>query len=66
MAKESDLLFFSEIQLSPFFPQYEKKNVDKYCLNLNEDEVKRLAKKAEEHKYYFSPNVYLEQSGNSY
>ena len=46
MAKDSDLLFFSEIQLSPFFPQYEKKNVDKYCLNLNEDEVKRLAKKS--------------------
>lgn len=25
MAKDSDLLFFSEIQLSPFFPQYEKR-----------------------------------------
>lgn len=66
MAKDSDLLFFPEIQLSPFFPQYEKKNVDKYCLNLNADEVKCLAKKAEEHKYYFSPNVYLEQGGNRF
>ena len=25
-----DLLFFPEIQLSPFFPQYEKKNVELY------------------------------------
>ncbi len=65
-AKDSDLLFFPEIQLSPFFPQYEKKNVDKYCLNLNSNEIKCLAKKAEEHKYYFSPNVYLEQGDNRY
>ena len=32
MAKDSDLLFFPEIQLTPFFPQYEKRNVDVYCL----------------------------------
>ena len=31
-AKGSDLLFFPESQLCPFFPQYEKKNVDAYCL----------------------------------
>ena len=27
-ADGTDLLFFPEIQLSPFFPQYEKRNVD--------------------------------------
>lgn len=31
-AKNCDLLFFPEIQLSPFFPQYHNLNVDNYCL----------------------------------
>lgn len=30
-AKDCDLLFFPEIQLSPFFPQYEKQNADAGC-----------------------------------
>lgn len=66
MAKDSDLLFFPEIQLSPFFPQYEKRNVDKYCLKIESEEVKALANKAKEHNYYFSPNIYLEKNNNRY
>ena len=31
-AAGSDLLFFPEVQLTPFFPQYEKKNVDAYAM----------------------------------
>ena len=26
----ADLIFFPELQLSPFFPQYEKRNADAY------------------------------------
>lgn len=65
-AKDSDLLFFPEIQLSPFFPQYEKQNVDEYCLKIESEEVKLLANKAREHNYYFSPNIYLEENNNRY
>ena len=32
LARGSDLLFFPEIQLTPFFPQYEKRDVSKYAL----------------------------------
>ncbi len=65
-AKESDLLFFPEIQLSPFFPQYEKKNVDCYCLKKESREIELLAGKAKEHKYFLSPNIYLEEGKYRY
>ena len=61
-----DLLFFPEIQLSPFFPQYEKKNADRYCLKEDAAEIKKLSEKAKEHHYYLSPNVYLEMAGKRY
>lgn len=61
-----DLLFFPEIQLSPFFPQYEKKNADRYCRKEDAAEIKKLSEKAREHHYYLSPNVYLEMEGKRY
>lgn len=65
-AKGNDLLFFPEIQLSPFFPQYEKRNVDRYCLTSDAEEISRLREKARQHHYYLSPNVYLERRGKRY
>ena len=59
-AKGCDLLFFPEIQLSPFFPQYEKRNVDRYCLQKNAAEISCLREAAKQYGYYLSPNVYLE------
>lgn len=61
-----DLLFFPEIQLSPFFPQHEKKNADRYCLKEDAAEIKKLSEKAKEHHYYLSPNVYLEIAEKRY
>ena len=65
-AAGSDLLFFPEIQLSPFFPQYEKQEVSQYCLTKDSAEIAALQAKAAEHHYYFSPNVYMEQGGKRY
>ena len=65
-AKGSDLLFFPEIQLCPFFPQYEKKNVDAYCLRSDAEEIRALSAAAGEGGYYMSPNVYLEMNGKRY
>lgn len=61
-----DLLFFPEIQLSPFFPQYEAQDAGQYCLIEDSAAVQALVQKAAEHHYYFSPNVYLEQNGKRY
>ena len=65
-ADGTDLLFFPEIQLSPFFPQYEKRNVDCYCLQPDSVEISKLKEKAAQHHYYLSPNVYLERQGKRY
>lgn len=65
-AKESDLLFFPEIQFSSFFPQYEKKDVTKYIMTLNSPEIVKIANKAKENNLYISPNAYIEQSGKCY
>lgn len=65
-AKDCDLLFFPEIQLSPFFPQYAGRDATKWCLKEDASELQLLAAKAQEHDYYLSPNVYLEQNGKNY
>ena len=44
-AKDSDLLFFPEIQLSPFFPQYEKADATKYCMNIDHEAIKSFKEK---------------------
>ncbi len=41
-AADSDLLFFPEIQLSPFFPQYEKRNADQWCMQESAPEPESL------------------------
>ena len=46
-----DLLFFPEIQLSPFFPQDDKKNVDAYAMGEDAEALRLLAQKAGEHSY---------------
>lgn len=65
-AKGSDLVLFPEVQLAPFFPQYEKQNVDEYCLTLDSPEVEALCTKAGEEEFYLSPNLYIEEEGNRY
>ena len=65
-AADSDLLFFPEIQLTPFFPQYEKRSAAAYCLHENAEEIRCFAEKAAQHGFYLSPNVYLRQNGHCY
>ena len=65
-AKDCDLLFFPEIQLSPFFPQYQNKNVEKYCLYESSSEIQKIKEKAKEHSIYISPNVYMSIENKKY
>ena len=65
-AQGSDLVFFPEIQLCPFFPQYEGKDVSKYCLKENAVEITAFCEKAAQYNYYLSPNVYMELNGKRY
>lgn len=65
-ARESDLVFFPEIQLSPFFPQYPGLDAGKYCLKENAPEVEAFIKKAAQYHYWLSPNMYMELNGKRY
>ena len=66
LAEDCDLLFFPEIQLSPFFPQYEKQDAEMYVMEKNGQEIAELTGKAKEHQYYLSSNVYLKLENQKY
>lgn len=61
-----DLLFFPEIQLTPFFPQYKGLNADKYCLKPESKEINLFREMAKINDMYISPNIYLEIKGKRY
>lgn len=65
-AAGSNLIFFPEIQLSPFFPQYEKKNVDVYCMTEKSYEVQLFTKLAKKQHMYISPNLYMNYHGHRF
>lgn len=45
-AEGSDLLFFPEVQLTPFFPQYAGRNADAYVVPAGSPTVQAFADKA--------------------
>ena len=47
-AEGADFIFFPEIQLSPFFPQYEKANAKEYLIDLNHEYIQRICETCKE------------------
>lgn len=64
-AAGSDLLFFPEVQLTPFFPQYAGRNVDAYVVPAGSRRC-GPSRTRRAHGFYLSPNMYLEQDGRRY
>lgn len=62
----ADLLFFPEIQCTPFFPQYEKLDVRNYRMRADGEEIQKFKEKSVKHQMYLSPNLYLEENGHCY
>ena len=67
-AKEAhaDLIFFPEIQLSPFFPKYPGREAGQWLLTLDSPEVKEICRACRELSLWASPNLYLEINGKRY
>ncbi len=69
-ASGSDLLFFPEIQLTPFFPQYKAADtpypVKEYCLTEDSDYVLEFCEAARTEGLFISPNVYLQRDGKPF
>lgn len=62
----SDIILFPEVQLTEFFPQYEKKDVSQYRLKIDSDEVKALQAACKEACIIAVPNIYLDEGGSAY
>ncbi len=67
-AKEAgaDLIFFPEVQLSPFFPQYEKQDASAWLVTETGPELRALQNACQRLHLFASPNVYLKQNGKRY
>lgn len=65
-AAGADLIFFPEIQLSPFFPQYEKQNAEPWVMSLDGPEITAMRDACRTFHLYASPNVYLKLNGRYY
>lgn len=62
----ADLIFFPEIQLCPFFPQYEKQDASPWLLTLDGPEVAAIRAACREARIYACPNLYLLQRERRY
>lgn len=65
-AAGADLIFFPELQLSPFFPQHEKRDAAPWLLRADAPEIRAIQAKCRQLRLFASPNVYLEQDGRRY
>ena len=57
----ADLIFFPEVQLTPFFPQYEKRDAEPWSMALDGKEITSIRDACRRLGLYASPNVYLKQ-----
>ena len=62
----ADLIFFPEVQLSPFFPQYEKADAERWAMAADGPEITAIRDACREFRIHASPNVYLKQGENRY
>lgn len=62
----AELICFPEIQLTPFFPQYERLDASAYSVTLESPFVKGICECCREWNIYASPNFYIEEDGCFY
>ena len=62
-AAGNDLLFFPQLQFSPYFPQLQRLNATVALSRQNDARIKGMAYQAGKHHMCISPNVYLEDHG---
>jgi len=66
-AKEgAQVICFPEVQFYPFFPQFEKQNVQDYELKIEDQIIKLLQKKCIEQKIIAIPNFYLREGDRKF
>ena len=64
--KGAQLVMFPELQLTPFFPQYENEDVSDYVMTFNHPYVKGIRDVCRKNHIFSSPNFYIEENGKRY
>ncbi|MBQ8923413.1 MAG: carbon-nitrogen hydrolase family protein [Lachnospiraceae bacterium] len=65
-SKGAKLICFPEIQLSPFFPQYQDSDVSNYVMTEDSNYVKGICEACKKYGIFASPNLYIEENGQKY
>lgn len=62
----AQLICFPELQLSPFFPQYEGVDTSNFILSINDEKIKKIQEKCKEFNIIAIPNIYLKENEKHY
>lgn len=62
----ADLVLFSEVHLSEFFPQYEKRDANKYACTIDSPMVKAFCEACKKYHIMAVPNIYLKEDNEFY
>lgn len=57
--QRANIIFFPELQLTPFFPQYEKRDAEAWAMALDGPEITAIRDTCRRLGLFASPNVYL-------
>jgi predicted amidohydrolase len=60
------LVCFPEVQLSPFFPQYQDRDASRYAIPIEHEFVRKLREKCRELNLVGFPNFYLQEEENRF
>lgn len=61
-----DCILFPEVQLTEFFSQYPKQDVEHYAITLEDEIVQKFCACCKENKIMAIPNIYLKENGKNY
>lgn len=64
--EQVELICFPELQLSPFFPQYEKLDVANYLLQIDDPMIGKISDMCKSINIVAVPNIYLNEGGSHY
>lgn len=65
-SKGANLIFFPEIQLNRFFPQYSNLNKDDFFITMDSKYIAGICEKCRKNNIYAVPNFYIKENDNEY
>ncbi len=63
---EAEIIVFPEVMLSPFFPQYENRDVSRFLMKIDGPEINRFREETKKLGVVSVPNIYLSEKGTAY